>query len=230
MSRFQHPANTRTIRVLCTGQVDSTYILKALKNGADGVLVVGCRIGECHYINGNLHARWKVDLTKKMLRKAGISPERIEMRFISSAEGNKYIEAIKEFTKKIESLGPSPVRSDEISKKMKTIIDALISLASGYRIRSILAKKQKIVEQGNVYKEKIPKEEIERVIEDTVNAEFVRESIISCLKKNPQSCTEIADNIDVLPEDVLSHLIYLRRKNIIDVDKVEKRVPLYKVL
>jgi coenzyme F420-reducing hydrogenase delta subunit len=230
VSRFQHPTNTRTIRVLCTGQVDSTYILKAFKNGADGVLVIGCRIGECHYISGNLHARWKVDMTKKMLEKAGMSPERIDMRFISSAEVNKYIEAVKEFTNKVKSLGPSPVKSEEIGDEIKRIIDALISTASGYRIRSIVAKKQRIVEEGNVYSEKVPKEEIERVIEDTVNAEFIRESIISCLKKNPQSCTEIADNIDVLPEDVLSHLIYLRRKNIIDVDKVEKRVPLYKVL
>lgn len=227
---MQHPTNTRTIRVLCTGQVDPTYVLKALKNGADGVLVIGCRLGECHYINGNYQAREKVDMTKIMLEKAGISSKRVEMRFISSAEGNKYIEAVKEFTDTVKSIGPSPVRTKEKCESIKRILDALIAAASEFRLRAIVAKKKKMIEEGNVYNEKIPQEEIEKVIDNAVNTEFVRKLIVSCLKEKPQSCTDIADKIEVPSALVLSHLSYLRRKNIIDVDRVKERVPYYKII
>jgi len=230
VSRFQYPTNTRTIRVLCTGQVDPTYLLKAFKHGADGVMVIGCRLGECHYITGNLHARWKVDLTKRMIEKIGMSTERLEMRFISSAEGTKYIEAVKEFTDKVKSLGPTPIKSKEKGEKIKRAIDSLISTASGYRIRAVVAKIQKMMEEGNVYNEKIPQEEIEKIIEDTVNTEFVRQSILLCLRENTSSCVKLSEKINVSPDIILSHLSHLRRNNLIDVDRVEERVPLYKVL
>ncbi|MCK4234408.1 hydrogenase iron-sulfur subunit [candidate division WOR-3 bacterium] len=227
---MQYPTNTRTIRVLCTGQIDPTYLLKALKNGADGVLVIGCRLGECHYISGNYQAREKVDITKSILKKAGISPKRIEMRFISSAEGNKYIEAVKAFIDDIKAVGPSPAKSEEEGKTIGRKLDTLISCASAYRLRAISAKKTKIVEEGNVYNEKISTEEIEQVIEGTINAEFIRESIISCLKEIPHSCTEIAGKINVPSDIVLSHLAHLRRNNIIDVDRIEERAPYYKII
>ncbi len=230
MSRFQHPTNTRTIRVLCTGQVDSTYVLKALKNGADGVLVIGCRLGECHYISGNYHARWKVDLTKKMLKKIGLSPERLEMRFISSAEGNKYTEAVKEFTKKVRVLGSNPLNSDKDSKRMGHALDALISAASGYRTRAIVAKRPRLVEEGNVYKEKIPDKEMEALVNGLIEAEFVREAILTCLKEKTLSCTELAEIIEASSGEVLSHITYLRKKNLIDVDTVKDRTPYYKKL
>jgi F420-non-reducing hydrogenase iron-sulfur subunit len=228
VSRFQYPPNTRTIRVLCTGQVDPTYPLKALRHGADGVLVIGCRLGECHYLTGNYHAKWKVDLTRRMIKKIGMNPDRIEMRFISSAEGNKYIEAVKEFTEKVKNIGPNPLNTDTKSETMKQSLDSLISAASGYRTRAIIAKRSRLVEEGNVYKEKIPLQEMESLVEELIDTESVREAILECLKEKTLSCTELADIIEFSPDEILSHITYLRKKNLIDVDTVKERVPYYK--
>jgi DNA-binding transcriptional ArsR family regulator len=210
--------------------VDPTYVLKALKHGADGVLVIGCRIGECHYITGNLQAREKIMLTQVMLERAGFSPQRIEMRFISSAEGTKYIESVKEFTEKIRSLGPSPIKSPEKRAEILRTLDSLIATASDYRIRAIIAKKLQMVDEGNVYNEKIAKEEMDKIIEEALKAEFVRNAIIASLKEDARSCTALAKVLEIPPDIVLRHLSYLRKKNVIDVDKVVEREPLYKVL
>jgi coenzyme F420-reducing hydrogenase delta subunit len=227
---MQHATNTRTIRVLCTGQIDATYVLKALRYGADGVLVVGCRRGECHYLTGNLQAFEKIELTKKLLEKAGIAPERIEMRFISSAEGNKYIEAVNEFTETVRKLGPTPVSSPEKGPALKRTLSGLIAAAADYRIRAMIAKKPGMVEEGNVYKEKMEKEAIESLISSTIDAEFVRQSIIACLQEKECSCTELSQIIGIDPGSILTHLCHLRKKNLIDVARVEKRVPLYKTI
>jgi hypothetical protein len=205
-------------------------VLKALKHGADGVLVIGCRVGECHYITGNLQAREKIMLTQTMLERAGFSPQRIEMRFISSAEGTKYIESVKEFTEKIRSLGPSPIKAPDKRDEICRTLDSLIATASDYRIRAIIAKKLQMVDEGNVYDEKIAKEEMDKVIEDALNAEFVRNAILSSLKESAQSCTTLAELLEIAPDIILRHLAYLRKKNVIDVDKVIEREPLYKVL
>jgi F420-non-reducing hydrogenase iron-sulfur subunit len=225
---MQQPSNTRTIRVLCTGQVDSTYVLKALRYGADGVLVIGCRRGECHYLTGNLQAFEKIELTRQLLEKADISPQRIEMRFISSAEGNKYVQAVNEFTETVRKLGPSPVLSDEKGPSIKRVLDGLISAAAEYRIRALIAKKLTMVETGNVYNEKLSKEEVEKLIARAVDAEFIRQSILACLKEKEHSCTELAEKIDIPAHTVLAHLADLRKKNLIDVEKVRERVPYYK--
>lgn len=214
--------------MLCTGQIDPTYVLKALRYGADGVLVVGCRRGECHYITGNLQAYEKIVLTKDLLKKAGIAPERIEMRFISSAEGNKYIQAVNEFTDTVRKLGPSPVSSAEKGQALKRMLDGLIAAASNYRIRAMIAKKTNMVEQGNVYREKMAKEEIESIIAGTIDAEYIRQSILACLQEKECSCTELADRIGITADTVLRHLVHLRKKNSIDVSKVTDRIPLYK--
>lgn len=165
-----------------------------------------------------------------MIQKIGMDPDRLEMRFISSAEGTKYIEAIKEFTKKIKSLGPNPLNSDEGSKKTGQALDALISAASGYRTRAIVAKRPHLVEKGNVYKEKIPAKEMESLVNGLIETEFVREAILTCLKEKTLSCTELAEIIEASSAEVLSHITYLRKKNLIDVDTVKDRTPYYKKL
>jgi F420-non-reducing hydrogenase iron-sulfur subunit len=227
---MQYPANTRTIRVLCTGQVDSTYLLKALRNGADGVLVIGCKFGECHYISGNYHASEKVNIIKSILAKVGLSDKRVDMKFVSSAEGNKYIQSVKEFIDSIKSIGPSPINSKEKADDMKRILDAFIMVVSDYRIRSMLAKKKKLQEEGNVYKEKVTEERFTEIIDGMVESEIVRKSILTCLKEKSYSCADIAEKISEPPELVLSHLVNLRKKNLIDVDKVKERSPYYKIL
>jgi len=110
--RLSYPADIKIIQVPCTGRVDILHLLNAIKDGADGVYVAGCLEGECHYLEGNLKARKKVEYVKKTLTELGIEPERVEMYNLSSAQGARFAEIAREVVEIIRGLGPTPVKSD----------------------------------------------------------------------------------------------------------------------
>lgn len=106
VSRMEYPANVIPIQVMCSGSVSPLYIFEAFNRGADGVLVSGCHPGDCHYIKGNMYARRKLLLVKKLLEHLGLEPERFRMSWVSAAEGQKYTQVIKELVKELKPLGP----------------------------------------------------------------------------------------------------------------------------
>jgi F420-non-reducing hydrogenase iron-sulfur subunit len=106
VSRIQYPANATPITVPCSGSVSPMYILSALKKGADGVLVSGCHIGDCHYMEGNFLARRKLHLVKELLQFCGVEENRFRMSWVSAAEGAKFAEVVKEFVEDLRPLGP----------------------------------------------------------------------------------------------------------------------------
>jgi F420-non-reducing hydrogenase iron-sulfur subunit len=95
---------------MCTGRIDEKYILQALLQGADGVLIGGCHIGDCHYISGNLQAEERVQRVRQWLKEAGINPTRLRLEWISAGEGKKLADVMTDFTQQLEKLGPSPLR------------------------------------------------------------------------------------------------------------------------
>ncbi|HUX98882.1 MAG TPA: hydrogenase iron-sulfur subunit [Candidatus Deferrimicrobium sp.] len=104
VSRFQYPPNIRPIRVMCSGRVAIHHMFNALLYGADGVLVTGCHLGDCHYISGNYKTERRVKLAKDLLKLAGIDTTRLQLEWISASEGNKFAEVIKKFTEQIKTL------------------------------------------------------------------------------------------------------------------------------
>ncbi len=110
-SRLKYPANIKTIRVMCSGRVDPVFILKALREGADGVLIAGCHPGDCHYRNGNYKANRRIKLLKKLLVDLGLESERVRFEYISASEGKEYADLINEFTDEIKKLGPNPLKN-----------------------------------------------------------------------------------------------------------------------
>jgi F420-non-reducing hydrogenase iron-sulfur subunit len=109
-SRMQYPPNMRPIRVMCSGSVDSVYILRALLEGADGVFIGGCHPGDCHYVSGNYKARRRMVAFKSILRAVGLDQDRVWLRWISAAEGRKFADTVTEMTKVIADKGPSEFR------------------------------------------------------------------------------------------------------------------------
>ena len=107
VSRFQYPTNVRIIRVPCSGRINPLYIVKALQEGIDGVLVSGCHPGDCHYISGNLMARRKFALLKNFLGFLGIEPERVQFSWVSAAEGARFAELINKVVTDVKKLGPA---------------------------------------------------------------------------------------------------------------------------
>ncbi|MHA1271487.1 MAG: hydrogenase iron-sulfur subunit [Candidatus Helarchaeota archaeon] len=109
-SRMQRPANLRIIRVMCSGRVDATFILEAIANGADGVLICGCHPGDCHYVEGNYKTERKIPIIKKLISQFGINPKRVKLQWISASEGVELTELIKEYVEEIRELGPNPMK------------------------------------------------------------------------------------------------------------------------
>lgn len=93
----------------CTGRIDESLLLKAFENGADGVMVIGCLEGDCHYVNGNIRARARVDRVYAILEKIDIGPKRIRMYNLSAGEGSKFAAFANEFVDQIKEIGPSPI-------------------------------------------------------------------------------------------------------------------------
>jgi len=108
LSRFQYPPSIRIIRVMCSGRVDPVFILKCFEEGADGVFVGGCHIGDCHYISGNLQTQERMENLSKVLSMVGIGSDRFRLEWVSAGEGQKFQQVVMEFTEQIKKLGPSP--------------------------------------------------------------------------------------------------------------------------
>ena len=109
LSRFQYPPSIRIIRVMCSGRVDPVFVLKCFEEGADGVFVGGCHIGDCHYISGNLQTQERMENLSKVLSMVGIGSDRFRLEWVSAGEGQKFQQVVMEFTEKIKKLGPSPI-------------------------------------------------------------------------------------------------------------------------
>lgn len=108
-SRIQYPANVRPIRVMCSGSVDTSYVIKALLEGADGVLIGGCHPGDCHYVNGNYKARRRVALLNSIFNTLALDPERVWLRWISASEGVRFAKVIRQMTEELSQKGPNPM-------------------------------------------------------------------------------------------------------------------------
>jgi F420-non-reducing hydrogenase iron-sulfur subunit len=111
--RLQYPSNVRVLRFPCTGKIEENYLLAAFEQGVDGVLVAGCLEGGCHFLEGNLRARKRVERVKSLLGEIGVEPQRLEMFNLSSAEGPRFAQIVKEMSDRIAPLGPSPLNIEE---------------------------------------------------------------------------------------------------------------------
>ena len=109
-SRLQYPPNVRIIRLMCSGAVDASYVLKPLLDGADGVLIGGCHPGDCHYQEGNYKARRRIAILEETLKTMGFDQNRVMLRWISASEGGLFAETIKEFTEKVRAKGPAATK------------------------------------------------------------------------------------------------------------------------
>ena len=105
-TRLKYAPNVRLIRLMCSGRIDPTFVLKALSEGADGVLISGCHPGDCHYLEQNDEAMRRHRLLQRTLAQLGIEPERVHLTWASAAEGARLAETIDRFVEQVRALGP----------------------------------------------------------------------------------------------------------------------------
>jgi coenzyme F420-reducing hydrogenase delta subunit len=110
VSRLQMPPNVHVIRVMCSASVKPEYVFKALSQGMDGVLVLGCHIGDCHYMTGNHRTAKRIPLAQKIIGEIGLDERRVRLDWVSASEGEKFQKVITEFVDEVRKLGPNPMK------------------------------------------------------------------------------------------------------------------------
>jgi coenzyme F420-reducing hydrogenase delta subunit len=223
ISRFQYPPNTRVIRVMCSGRVDPVFIPEAFLAGFDGTMLLGCHPGDCHYLTGNFQAEKKIHLTRKLFEMAGVGSERILLDWVSAGEGERFAQVVDRFVETIRQIGPFDL--DEANKgKLRAIRASL----DGEKIRWMVGKGPELLEKENVYGERLAKEKIEGVIEETIRDEFIKNRIMLLVESKPLPATEISDTLNLKLKDTLSYLVSLVGEGRLGFDPSEEgRVPKY---
>lgn len=206
VSRFSYPTNVRIIRVMCSGRIDPIFILTAFERGLDGVLVGGCHPGDCHYLSGNYHAKYKVKMIEKILEGIGFETERLRIEWVSASEGKRFADIITEFTEDVKKLGPSPVRSDNHLVKQLALAK---QICSDFRLRWIISRERDLVEIENAHGEIIPEEQFEQLLDAVIKTELIKVKILDSIKEKSLSAEEISGILEIPTEIVMEHLIDL---------------------
>jgi F420-non-reducing hydrogenase iron-sulfur subunit len=109
-SRMEYKPNVRIVKIMCSGRIEPTFVLKTFAKGADGVLLCGCHPGDCHYQEGNYRCLRRYELLQKYITQMGIETERLKLEWISASEGKQFAELIDSFTETVTELGPSKIK------------------------------------------------------------------------------------------------------------------------
>ena len=122
-SRIEYPHNVRIIRVPCSGRVDPLFVVKAFLEGADGVMVLGCHPGDCHYQQGNYYAQRRYAIMHKLLDFTGVEYDRLFVDWVSASEGERFAEVVTKFTNRIIEMGPLNVKGTkkELEQKLQEV-------------------------------------------------------------------------------------------------------------
>jgi F420-non-reducing hydrogenase iron-sulfur subunit len=230
VSRFQYPSNLRIVRLMCSGRLDPVVVLETFLRGADGVLVGGCHIGDCHYMDGNQHAKRKIWLTRTILERAGFEPDRLRLEWISASEGDLFASVVTEFTDRIRELGRSPIAGPEPDEEVLERMKAARNVVEEFRIRALISKDFKLTTEGNVYGEVLEDDYTKGVILEAMEAEYARSRILMATRDSPRSVKELAEDIQMPPPNVLNHVVRLRQKNLLALDHIDGMTVYYKAM
>jgi len=230
VSRIQYPPNLRVIRVMCSGRVDPSVVLSILAEGADGVMITGCHIGDCHYIDGNLQAKRKYALTRHLAEKAGLEPGRLNLEWVSASEGQRFANLVREFTEQVRVLGPSPVSGDSPDPALQLNLNAAKAAAEGFRLRALVGKEEKLVTEGNIYGEEVSQEEWDQMMTEAVETEFTRHRIHLALKEHPTSVKALSERLGLPSKEILEHVVALRQRGMVDIQEIRGSSPIYMAL
>jgi F420-non-reducing hydrogenase iron-sulfur subunit len=226
VSRIQYPPNIRVIRVMCSGRVDPEFIFQGFQSGIDGIIVMGCHPGDCHYLEGNYEAEKKFEMVEKFLRFVDFD-KRVRLEWVSASEGNRFAEIVTDFTNQIKKLGPSPAGGKEPDDIVLDKLNALQLAASSYRMRALVGRERALLEKENVYGEKVSPERFNEVFEKAIYDEYMRHYILLSLAKDPKSVKDLAIELKIDPSEVLDHVLVLKGRGEIAMDKIVGLTPIY---
>jgi F420-non-reducing hydrogenase iron-sulfur subunit len=154
-SRLHGYPKIRIVRVTCVGRIDPVIVLETFAKGADGVLVIGCHPPDCHYIEGNLEAERKIKMLKELISRTGLEPERLRLDWAYASEIERFAKIIDDFRNQVTAVGPSPLAREKPDENILAGIMAAKAVAGDSRLRTLVGRERQLIEEGNVYDEKV---------------------------------------------------------------------------
>jgi hypothetical protein len=198
-----------------------------LIQGADGVFIGGCHLGDCHYIKGNYYAEKRYHMTKKLLARTGLNPERLQLKWISASEGQLFADTMREVTELIRELGPSPVAGDKPDLDILEQLLIIRNAAEDYRLRVLIGKGISLMDEYNVYNEQLDSERYQALLDEAIDEEYIRSGILFYTREEPQAVPYLATKINVSPELVLKHVVTLKDRDLIRMERIDDDTPYY---
>ncbi len=181
MTRQSYAPEIRIIRLMCTGRVDLSFVLRAFQKGADGVIIGGCWLGECHYVTeGNYYALNMMHLCKKLLEYAGINPERLRIEWISAAEGMRFAEIMNDFTEKLEELGPAQDGNGADSNEVASKLEEIQELVPYIKINKREKLATRLDKEGD-YDQLYTGDEVERIFSEVISYYIDPDNCKACM-------------------------------------------------
>ena len=214
---------------MCTGRVDPTMIAEAFTNGADGVMVVGCHFGDCHYITGNVQGKIKVGLAARVLTYVGLNPNRIAFDQCSSAEGERFVKLVTNFNQGVRELGPLGTGDGVGLPELKGKLPIAKTVLAKEKLRWVVGKFTVFVTEGNKYGEVFTEHEMWRTLDTIVMDEVATHEILRELRQETLAVAELATRLKRPPPQVLRYVLALQRRELVEMVGIEGSSPRYKV-
>ena len=186
---------------MCSGRMDPAILATAFRKGLDGLLIIGCHFGDCHYITGNVQAKIKIDMTRRLFQHIGVSKERLSFQQCSSGEAAVFNK-----------------------------LEAAERVLSGEKMRWVVGKQTEFLGSGNKYGETFTKHEFNRVIDMIIVEETETQEILGQLKEGAQSVKGLAETLRIPSERVFKYITALNRRELVRLEKIDGRTPLYQYL
>lgn len=224
------PADVRLVKVKCVGRIDPTFLMDTYLSAIDGVLVIACEKGDCHFIEGDLQAENKIKMVEKLLSLVGFNKERIRFERMSALNEEQFKNSLTKFIDHIKTLGESPISERQPNPELQERILVAKATLEGFRTRALVSKELELTEKGNVYGEKISQLEFTLVQDEALNAEFYRNWIYLLLKRGSSSVVELSKRTGLREGQVLRHIVTMRHRNLVSFDKIEGDTPFYRAL
>lgn len=222
VSRLQYPPYIRVIRLMCSGRVDMSFVLRAFSKGSDGVFIGGCWPGECHYVTeGNYDAMSMVSICKELLQRIGINPLRLRLEWVSASEGIRFAEVMNDFGAVLRRLGPLGKGEGEGKDGYDLGLEAIarlvpyIKLVERERLR-VPTKKE------DVYKAFFDDPETKRIIQEAIIEKTDMMRVRVLLERGPMSPAEIAARLGMGAADVAKHLEALGKMGVLRYEPAQK--------
>jgi len=230
VSRFQYPPTVRIIRVMCSARVEPAFVLRALRRGSDGVLVLGCHLGDCHYISGNYRCKERMEMTKELLKIVGVDPERLYLGWVSAAEGQQFARIVASFTDQLKAIGPVGKAKSETPDNIKENLAAAIDALSSDRVRWLIGERETLLEGENVYGEQMSEQEYQKLLLESLVDEYKCSKVVLSITDEPLSVKEIAGRTRLTAREVLPYIGLLKHSGRAVQADVVDRSPRYKAV